>query len=73
MQLKSTRQLVIEAQLIKELNFADDDFSLKYTYVLSFKAGICISNTSFKWMKNRDKEFSSSGIKTVNIWMVSLN
>ena len=31
----------------------------KYKYFLSFEAGNCVSNSSFQWMKNRNKQFSS--------------
>ena len=34
----------------------------KYKYFSSFEAGICVSNSSFQWVKNRNKQFSGTGV-----------
>ena len=37
-------------------------FLHKYIYFSSFGAGNCVSNSSFKWMKNSPKQFGSIGV-----------
>ena len=40
-------------------------FLHKYNYVSSFGAGNCVSNSSFKWMKNSPKQLGSIRVKRI--------
>ena len=40
-------------------------FLHKYNYFSSFGAGICVSNSSFKWMKNSPEQFGSMRVSKV--------
>ena len=69
----SAPYLVVDAQLIRfTTQYGICLFSINNIIFHSFEAGNCVSNSSFKWMKNTHIQFSSTRVEHIASNVTSL-